>query len=71
MKQLDTLVNQYEKNVVEYWKWLHAHPELSGEEKESAAYIASALREMGLEPIENVGGFGVVALIEGDRKSNV
>ena len=65
MKQLDALVQQYESTVLEYWHWLHAHPELSGEEKESAAYIAAALRRMGLEPIEGVGGYGVVALIEG------
>lgn len=65
MNQLDALVNQYESAVLEYWHWLHAHPELSGEEKESSAYIASALRKMGLAPIERLGGYGVVALIEG------
>ena len=53
--------------VVEHRRWLHAHPELSGQEKETAAYIASALRELGLEPIENVGGYGVVAVIEGRK----
>lgn len=53
--------------VVEHRRWLHAHPELSGQEKETAAYIAAALREMGLEPIENVGGYGVVAVIEGRK----
>lgn len=51
--------------VIEYRRWFHQHPELSGKEKETAAYIANALREMGLEPQENVGGYGVVALIEG------
>ena len=51
--------------VIEYCRWFHQHPELSGQEKETAAYIANALREMGLEPQENVGGYGVVALIEG------
>jgi len=67
MKEFDVLVNQYEATVLEYWHWLHAHPELSGEEKESAAYISAALRNMGLNPIENVGGYGVVALIEGAK----
>ena len=51
--------------VIEYRRWFHQHPELSGQEKETAAYIANSLREMGLEPQENVGGYGVVALIEG------
>jgi len=65
MKQVDTLVQKYAETVYEHYKWLHAHPELSGEEKESAAYIADTLRKMGLKPIENVGGYGVVAVIEG------
>ena len=51
--------------VIEYRRWFHQHPELSGKEKETAAYIANALREMGLEPQEKVGGYGVVALIQG------
>lgn len=48
-------------------RWLHAHPELSGQEKETAAYIAAALRKIGLEPKENVGGYGVTAVIEGRK----
>ena len=65
MKLVDTLVAKYAETVLEHYKWLHAHPELSGEEKESAAYIAAALRKIGIEPQENVGGYGVVAVIEG------
>lgn len=53
--------------VVAHRRWLHAYPELSGQEKETAAYIAAALRKMGLAPIENVGGYGVVAVIEGRK----
>jgi len=56
-----------EERVAEHRRWLHAHPELSGQEKETAAYIAAALRKMGLQPRENVGGYGVVALIEGRK----
>ena len=67
MKQIDALLNHYWETVQEYWHWLHAHPELSGMEKQSAAYIAAALRQMGLTPIENVGGYGVTAVIEGAK----
>ena len=52
-------------NVIRHRRWLHAHPELSGQEKHTAAYIASALRSMGLTPVEQVGGYGVVAVIQG------
>ena len=54
-------------SVIVHRQLLHAHPELSGQEKETAAYIANALRKMGLEPKENVGGYGVVAVIEGRK----
>ena len=53
------------EQVIEHRRWFHAHPELSGKETQSAAYIADALRAMGLEPQTGVGGNGVVALIEG------
>lgn len=56
-------------SVIAHRRWLHAHPELSGQEQETAAYIAAALRKIGLDPIENVGGYGVVAVIEGGRLS--
>ena len=56
-------------SVIAHRQWFHAHPELSGQEKETAAYIAAALRKMGLDPIENVGGYGVVAVIEGRKGS--
>ena len=35
--------------VVEYYHHLHRFPELSGEEKETSAYVANALKDMGYE----------------------
>lgn len=67
MRQIDALVNTYWNSVLEYWHWLHAHPELSGQEEKTAAYIADALRRMGLTPTERVGGYGVTAVIEGKK----
>ncbi|CAN5147072.1 hypothetical protein BH23ACT9_BH23ACT9_17070 [soil metagenome] len=44
---------------------LHEHPELSGEEQETAAFIASELRAGGIDAVERVGGgFGIVADME-------
>ena len=65
MERVDLLVEKYKETVLEHYRWLHQHPELSGQEKESAAYIAAELRKIGLEPTENVGGYGVTAVIEG------
>lgn len=65
MSTLNTLIDKYWEKVLLYRRWLHAHPELSGQEEKTAAFIAGALRDMGLAPTEHVGGFGVTALIEG------
>lgn len=65
MEIVEELVAKYRDAVLAHYHWLHAHPELSGQEKESAAYIAAELRKMGLEPTENVGGYGVTAVIHG------
>ena len=43
---------------------LHAHPELSGHETETAAKLAARLRRAGYEVTEHVGGTGVVALMK-------
>jgi len=65
--ELKDLVEQIYDTAVTHRRWLHAHPEASGREKNTAAYIADALRKIGLDPTENVGGYGVTALIQGSR----
>lgn len=43
---------------------LHSHPELSGKEEQTAAYIAGQLRALGFDPIERVNGsFGLMATL--------
>jgi hippurate hydrolase len=43
---------------------LHAHPELSFEEHETAAYVAERLERWGYEVTRNVGGLGVVGRLK-------
>jgi amidohydrolase len=47
----------------------HAHPELSFEERETAAAIANRLRELELETRDHVGGEGVVGALRGSAGS--
>ena len=42
---------------------LHAHPELSNEEKETAAFVAARLTELGIPFVSGVGGHGIVATL--------
>lgn len=46
---------------------LHAHPELSFEERRTAAIVAERLHDAGLEVRTDVGGHGVVGVLRGDR----
>ena len=64
-KRVQALIEKYTDEVEAHYRWLHAHPELSGQERETAAYVAAQLRAMGLKPTENVGGYGVTAVIDG------
>ncbi|HEX9952304.1 MAG TPA: M20 family metallopeptidase [Rubricoccaceae bacterium] len=57
--------------TVRWRRHLHRHPELSFQEHETAAFIAATLREIGLAPIEGVGGTGVVAHVHGARPGPV
>jgi amidohydrolase len=42
---------------------LHAHPELAFQERRTAGIVAAALRDLGLEVHEGIGGTGVVGVL--------
>ena len=51
-------------NLLELYKELHANPELSYQEFETSKKLASVLESIGYQVTRNVGGNGVVALLE-------
>src|SRR5882762_10007716 len=44
---------------------LHAYPELSYQEYNTAKFVANKLKDLGLNPMEGIAGTGIVVLIEG------
>ncbi|MGV2496183.1 amidohydrolase [Pelagerythrobacter aerophilus] len=50
--------------LMELYRDLHAHPELSFEEVETAKKLAARMRDLGFTVTENVGKTGVVAVME-------
>lgn len=46
---------------------VHRHPELSGAEQRTAGLVAERLNELGFEVRTNVGGYGVIGILEGSR----
>jgi amidohydrolase len=55
---------QYAVDTVAMRRHLHAHPELSFEETNTAAFVTQELQKLGLTP-QPIANTGVVALIEG------
>lgn len=55
-------------NWVETRRTIHANPELSNEEDETAALVAERLRSLGLEVKTGVAKNGVIALLKGGRE---
>jgi len=51
--------------MVERRRHLHRHPELSFKEKETSAYVAGILQELGIEVSEIDGGYGLVGRLRG------
>lgn len=56
-----------ESELIDVRRYLHRHPELSFEEKHTSAFVAERLRTYGLQVRTNVGGGGVIGILEGGR----
>lgn len=69
-KQIKTIANSIFKDVNRYRRWIHQHPELSFQEKETSKYICSILQEYNIEFDNNIAGYGVVAIIKGKNPSS-
>lgn len=55
-------VRAHEAQMIADRRWLHEHPELSGQEEKTAAYVAAALEAMGLR-VDIVPEGGVIGVL--------
>jgi amidohydrolase len=67
--KVQALAREIFAEVVANRQHLHAHPELSFEETETAAYIGARLDELGIS-YERMAGNGLVGLIKGAKTSD-
>jgi amidohydrolase len=65
LDKIKKLSQQYSKDVISWRRHLHANPELSYKEFNTAKLVADQLKNFGLKPVEGIAGTGVVVLIEG------
>lgn len=66
-----TWANAHADELIELYRHFHTHPELSFEEKETAARVAQELRAVGAEVTEKVGGTGVVGILKNGEGKTV
>jgi amidohydrolase len=63
--KIKSLAKAYKQEVIDTRRYLHAHPELSFKEFQTAAFVADKLREIGITEIESKATTGWSALIQG------
>nr|WP_295970360.1 amidohydrolase [uncultured Bacillus sp.] len=60
----ETILNDYDA-VVSWRRYMHQYPELSFREEKTALYIQEKLLSFGLEVKTNVGGHGLIGILQG------
>ena len=65
LDKIKDLAENLAPRLIEIRRHLHAHPELSGQEYQTAAYVGGFLSSCGLHVQEEVGKVGVVGELEG------
>ncbi|MGB3076020.1 MAG: M20 family metallopeptidase [Chitinophagales bacterium] len=65
LELIKQLSKDLKQEVIAIRRHLHAHPELSFQEKETSAYISSKLTAWNIEHVKGIAGTGIVALIKG------
>lgn len=63
-KEIKKITKSIFQEIVDIRRWIHQHPELSFQEKKTSEYICSILSQYNIPFTSNIGGYGVVALIE-------
>lgn len=70
-KHIKTLAEKYFNETVKIRRHLHSYPELAFCEKQTASFIISELEKLNIRYDKNIAGYGIVAFIEGKKKSEI
>ncbi|MNZ78133.1 putative hydrolase YxeP [compost metagenome] len=71
LADIQSRVSAIETRMIGWRRDIHQHPELSNQEHRTARLVAEHLRSLGLKVSENVGGTGVVGILEGSQPGRV
>lgn len=65
LQQIKERAQTLSAELIDYRRYLHAHPELSYQEKGTAAFLSGLLSRWQISHQTQVGGYGIVGLIKG------
>ena len=65
LSEIKNLAETFTSRLIEIRRHLHSHPELSGQEHQTSAYIAGVLSSCGIRVTEAVGKTGVIGELVG------
>jgi hippurate hydrolase len=61
--RIQVLADKYYPELFDLYRHFHQHPELSFQEKNTSARLATELRKLGFEVTTGIGGYGVVGVL--------
>lgn len=64
-EEIKTAVHEMMDEFIGIRRYLHANPELSFEEENTAKYISNLLNDWGINHSSNIGGHGIVGILQG------
>lgn len=67
LDRIQTIAQKLAPRLIEIRRHLHSHPELSGQEQQTAAYVAGVLSSAGLHVREGVGRVGLMGTLKGQN----
>ncbi|MGD8698702.1 MAG: M20 family metallopeptidase [Gemmatimonadales bacterium] len=71
VKHIERHLQGVREDLIEVRRDIHRHPEVSGQERRTAAIVAERLSALGLEVRTGIGGHGVVGILEGGQPGGV
>lgn len=63
--EISRICDALRERLIKFRRDIHSNPELSGEEKNTSAFVAGVLEDNDIETRREVGGHGVVGLLRG------
>ncbi len=69
-QKIHRLAADFHPEIIRHYRYLHQHPELSYKEENTARYIAEFLDGEKIPCRGNIGGYGILAWVKGEKPDN-